>query len=56
LKLDNIPICPLCYSGVEKGALHHLNVDINDPKSMERVMEQIKKLSVEDPNSKKDEL
>lgn len=30
---------------VEKGSLHHLNVDINDPSSMERIMEQIKKLS-----------
>ncbi|XP_066932315.1 uncharacterized protein [Clytia hemisphaerica] len=40
---------------VEKGALHHLNVDINDPASMERVMAQIKKLSTSD-QEKKDEL
>ena len=46
----------------EKGSLHHLNVDINDPSSMERVMEQIKKLSAQGKDSdagkkdKKDEL
>jgi len=33
--------------GTEKGALHNLNVDINDPDAMARVMEQIKRIQEE---------
>lgn len=43
----------ITYSGGDKGALHHLNVDINDLSSMEKVMEQIKKLSLQDNDDEK---
>ena len=61
LPKDLIYILFLFFEG-EKGSLHHLNVDINDPSSMEKVMEQIKKLSAQGKDSdagkkdKKDEL
>jgi len=49
---------PAKEGGQKKGAIHNLNIDINDPDSLKRVMEQINKISGQynNPDEKKDEL
>lgn len=43
-------------SGAKKGAIHNLNIDINDPSSIQRVMDQINSIKQKHGDDDKDEL
>ena len=44
------------YKSGKKDGMQQLNVDINDPASMDRVMEQIKEMADKQKKKKNDEL
>lgn len=46
----------LSLGGDGMGSLNHINVDVNDPDSLQRVMDQIKNLQQESEQKNKEEL